>query len=434
MAVLLRQATVIDPSSPHHDSTVDILFDGGMIKDIAPKLEISDEHFPKENVISAERAPTKSNDLQQNPTLCVSAGWVDLFADYREPGYEQKETIDTGLATAAAGGFTDVMLLPNTQPVTDGRSGVLYALQQSRGADVRLHPLGAISQGIDGKALAEMMDMHAQGAVAFTDGWKPVQSSGLMMKALEYVKALDGIVIQLPVDNALASGGLMHEGIQSTRLGMPGIPSLAESLMVQRDIELTRYTGSRLHITGVSSAESVALIRAAKADGLDITCSVTPYHLLLTDEALQTYDSAYKVSPPLRTEADRQALIAGLADGTIDCITSHHRPQDWDAKAKEFEYAGEGMAVQEIVFSLVRTAVGDTVPLSRIIDALSGSPRRIFRLPEASIKKGLVASCTVFAPEASYMFEAESTPSLSRNNPFGGTALKGAVLRIITGH
>jgi dihydroorotase len=215
---------------------------------------------------------------------------------------------------------------------------------------------------------------------------------------------------------------------------MPGIPTLAESLMVQRDIELTRYAGSRLHITGLSSAESVALIRAAKADGLDITCSVTPYHLLLTDEALQSYDSAYKVSPPLRTEADRQALIEALADGTIDCIASHHRPQDWDAKAKEFEYAGEGMAVQEIVFSLVQTAVGDAVPLSRIIDALSGAPRRIFRLPAAGIEKGLAATCTVFAPELSYKFAAESTPSLSRNNPFGGMSLKGAVRRIITPH
>ena len=423
MTVLLRQATVIDTSSPHHDSTVDILFDGGVIKDIAPTLDISEDGFQKENIITADSTGASP--------LFISAGWVDLFADYREPGYEQKETIATGLATAAKGGFTDVMLLPNTQPVADGRAGIQYALQQSRGASVRLHPLGAISQGIEGKALAEMMDMRAQGAVAFTDGWAPVQSSGLMMKALEYVKAFDGIVIQLPLDKSLGAGGLMHEGIQSTQLGMPGIPALAESLMVQRDIELTRYANSRLHITGVSSAESIALIRRAKADGLDITCSVTPYHLLLTDAALQTYDSAYKVTPVLRTEADRQALIAALADGTIDCVTSHHRPQDWDAKAREFEYAGEGMAIQEIVFSLLRTAVGDAVPLSRIIDALTGAPRKIFGLPAGSIEKGGAASCTIFAPEASYIYETDHSPSLSRNNPFGGMTLKRTVRRII---
>ena len=426
MAVLLRQATVIDPYSPHHGNTVDILIENGRIADIGTRLEISEEYFNISDIIDA-----RSSGL---PTLAVSPGWVDLFADYREPGYEQKETIATGLATAARGGFTDVLLLPNTSPVTDGRAGIQYALQQSRHNVVQLHPLGAISQGIAGKALAEMLDMRAHGAVAFTDGWKPVQSSALMMKALEYVRAFDGVVIQMPVDDGLAAGGLMHEGIQSTRLGIPGVPALAESLMVQRDIALTHYTGSRLHITGVSTAESIAHIRRAKNEGIAVTCSVTPYHLLLTDEALRTYDSAYKVTPPLRTEADRQALAAALADGTIDCIASHHRPQDWDAKAKEFEYAGEGMAVQEIVFSLARTAVVAEVSLERIIDALTTAPRRIFSLPQASIKKGATLATTVFSPDAPFTCLAESSPSLSRNNPFAGMSLKGAVHRIITAH
>jgi dihydroorotase len=417
--LLLRQVTVMDTSSPHHGQTVDVLLEGGVIGEIGPRLDAGKLKVPDDRVVSVKGG-------------VLSAGFVDLFADYREPGYEQKETIATGLAAAARGGFTDVLLLPNTQPVTDGRAGVQYALQQARGNSVRLHPLGTISQGIEGKALAEMMDMRAHGAVAFTDGWKPVQSSGLMLKALEYVKAFNGIVIQMPMDNALASGGLMHEGSLSTRLGMPGIPTLAESLMVQRDIELCRYAGSRLHITGVSSAESVELVRRAKAEGVDVSCSVTPYHLLLNDEALQTYDSAYKVTPPLRTEADRQALIAGLADGTIDCITSHHRPQDWDAKAKEFEYAGEGMAVQEIVLPLVLKAVGSAVSLQRIVDALSNAPRRIFGLSVASVRKGAAASLTLFSPDLSYTFSAESSPSLARNNPFGGMELRGVIQHIIT--
>jgi dihydroorotase len=416
--LLLRQVTVMDKLSPHHDKVVDVLLEGGSIRDIGENVNVDGLDIPEDRVVDGSGA-------------MLSAGFVDLFADYREPGYEQKETIATGLATAARGGFTDVMLVPNTQPVSDGRAGVQYALQQGRGNPVRLHPLGAISQGIEGKALAEMMDMRAHGAIAFTDGWKPVQSSGLMMKALEYVKAFDGIVIQMPMDNSLAAGGLMHEGSQSTRLGMPGIPTLAESLMVQRDIELTRYAGSRLHITGVSSAESVELVRRAKADGVDVSCSVTPYHLLLNDEALHTYDSAFKVTPPLRTEADRQALIAGLADGTIDCIASHHRPQDWDAKAKEFEYAGEGMAVQEIVLPLVLKAVGEAVPLERIIDALTASPRRIFGLPVANVIKGATVGLTIFSPDTSYTYSGESSPSLARNNPFGGMELKGVIKSII---
>lgn len=420
MAVLLRQATVTDPRSPHHGSTVDILVDGGIIQEISAHIDVDEAGFSAEQIISSSASGY------------VSPGWVDIFADYRDPGFEQKETIATGLATAAKGGFTDVLLLPNTQPVTDGRAGIQYALQQSQGASVRLHPMGTISQGAEGKALAEMLDMRSQGAVAFTDGWKPVQNSGLMLKTLEYVKAFDGLVVQMPVDQSLSAGGLMHEGIRSTRLGMPGIPSLAESLIVHRDIELARYAGSRLHITGVSAAESVALIRRAKADGVDVTCSVTPYHLLLTDKALNTYDSAYKVTPVLRTEADQQALIAALADGTIDCIASHHRPQDWDAKAKEFEYAGEGMAVQEIVFSLVMKAVGQTVPLDRIIDAMSVAPRRIFGLPPVRIEKGSAARLTIFDPSLSYTFDLQSSPSLARNNPFGGAEFNGKTQQIIT--
>jgi dihydroorotase len=422
MSLLVRQAKVIDSTSPYNGSIVDILVDGGVVKDIAPTLEVDERNFSKENIVRAE----------EGNTLNISPGWVDCFADYREPGYEQKETIATGLAAAAAGGYTDVMLVPNTQPVTDGRAGIQYLLQRAQGNAVRLHPMGAVSQGIEGKALAEMMDMRAHGAAAFTDGWKPVQSSALLLKALEYVKAFGGVVVELPMDAALSAGGLMHEGAMSTRLGMPGIPTLAESLIVHRDLELARYAGSRLHITGVSTAESINLIWMAKNEGVDVTCSVTPYHLLLTDADLQTYDSGYKVSPPLRTEADRQALIAALADGTVDCIASHHRPQDWDAKAKEFEYAGEGMAIQEIAFSLVSTAVGKEVSLERLVDAMGAAPRRIFGLPEVSLQKGSALRATIFSAEEPFTFLKERSASLSVNNPFVGKPLKGKVHRIIT--
>lgn len=412
MSVLLRQVTVIDTSSPHHGQRADIWFADGEIKGIG------------------EGAPD-SAEVVDAQGMHISRGWVDIFADYSEPGYEQKETIATGLATAAKGGFTDVFVLPNTSPVVDKRGGVQYALQRAQGNPVRIHPIGAISQGLEGKSIAEMLDMRHYGAVAFSDGWKPIQSAGLMQKALEYVRAFDGTLIQMPVDESLAAGGLMHEGILSTQLGMPGIPSLSESIMVYRDIALLRYTGSRLHFTGISSAESVALIRAAKAEGLAVTASVTPYHLLLTDEALKTYDSAFKVNPPLRTEADRQALIAALLDGTIDCVASHHRPQDWDAKAREFEYAGYGMAVQEITYALVQHALGAKLTPERLIEIMSTAAAKIFGLEQTSVQKGAKGSFTLFTPDEAFTFAGSQSPSLARNNPFDGMELKGKVHRIL---
>jgi dihydroorotase len=291
--------------------------------------------------------------------------------------------------------------------------------------------MGALTQNTDGKDLAEMMDMHTYGACAFTDGWKPVQNAGLMLKALEYVRSFNGTILQIPLDNALSAGGLMHEGSISTRLGMAGIPALAETLMVHRDIELLRYTNSRLHISGVSTAQSLELIKKAKAEGLMLTCSVTPYHLALTDEALHTYDSVYKVAPPLRSENDRQALIAGLTDGTIDCIASHHRPQEWDAKAKEFEYASEGMNVQENAFSIIWDAVGNMVSLDTMVQLLSVMPRKIFGLPEAVIAEKNKLDFTIFTPDDSSVLNTNNIKSMSRNNPFISKELKGKVLGII---
>ncbi len=413
MQVLIRQAKIADPGSDFHDKVVDILVEDGVIKDIAPSLK------------------TKADKVIEDEELYVSPGWTDIFADYREPGFEHKETIASGLAAAAAGGFTRVFTAPNTNPTADTKSVIEFLLQKSRGNAVSLHPLGAVSQQVEGKNLAEMLDMHSHGAVAFTDGWKPLQHSNLMLKALEYVKAFDGTIIQIPVETSLSSGGLMHEGPVSTKLGMPGIPTLSETLIIHRDIELARYTDSKLHISGVSSAEGVDMIRKAKAQGVKVTCSVTPYHLALTDEALDTYSSFYKVSPPLRSETDRQALIKGLKDGTIDCITSHHRPQEWDAKEKEFEYAADGMNIQEIAFAIVWNATGKKLGLERIIDAFTSAPARIFGLETSGIKKGNKASLTLFSTSASTHLQEGAIRSASRNNPFIGQELNGKVLGII---
>lgn len=317
MQVHLHNVRVTDALSPYNDQLVDIQIEEGAIKSIKTAKKRKNNH----SLIQAAEL-----EYAMPGIVCVAPGWVDIFADYGEPGYEQKETITTGLAAAAAGGFTDVLLTPNNSPVTTNKSAVQYLLQQGAGDVVTLHPMGSVTRNAEGKELAEMMDMYVHGAQAFTDGWKPVQHSGLLLKALEYVKAFKGLVVQLPYDANISAGALMNEGEVSTRLGMSGAPVMAETLMLYRDIELLRYTGSRLHVTGITCAESVDLIRKAKKEGLDITCSVTPYHLAFTDEMLTTYNSLYKVTPPLRTEKDRQALIGALVEGVIDCIASHHRP------------------------------------------------------------------------------------------------------------
>ena len=413
MQVHIRKARVIDPQSGFHDKVVDILVVDGIIQNIGASVS------------------SKSATVIEAKGLCVSPGWVDVFADYREPGFEQKETIASGLACAADGGFTDVLLAPNTQPALSTKSIIQFVLGKAKGNVVNLHPIGAATQQTEGKDLAEMLDMRDNGAVAFSDGWRPVQQSNLMLKALEYVKAFHGTMIQVPVDGSLAAGGLMNEGIISTGLGMAGIPSLAETIIVHRDIELLRYTNSRLHLTGISTAESVAMVRKAKAEGLAITCSVTPYHLALTDEALTGYDSVYKVSPPLRTEADRMALIAGLKDGTIDCIASHHRPQEWDAKAKEFEYAADGMAIQEIAFNVLWESVSKYISVERLVEAIAIIPRDIFGLEGQEIKKGSKASLTLFTINGHHTLDPGSVKSASRNNPFIGNRLSGKVIGIL---
>ncbi|PSK90318.1 dihydroorotase [Taibaiella chishuiensis] len=406
MSLLIKNATVLDPQSPLNGKQSDILIRKGTIAAIGKKLT------------------DKADKVIEGEALYVSPGWVDVLADYCDPGYEQKETISSGLNAAAAGGFTDVLIVPNTLPVIGTKSILEYVQHKSAGHKAGLHVLGAISKNTEGKELAEMMDMHHSGAIGFSDGWHPVQHAGLMLKALEYVKAFNGIIVQLPVQASLSAGGLMHEGEQSVRLGMPGIPGIAESLIVHRDIELVRYTGSRLHFSGVSTPESLALIRAAKKEGLDITCSVTPYHLLFTDEKLKGYDSVYKVEPPLRTEAERKLLVKALSDGTIDCIATHHRPQEWDAKAKEFEYAQPGMAGQETCLAMLLEAAPKIEP-ARWVELLSLNARKIFGLQTPVIAEGAAARLTVFDTAATWTYTEANKQTVGINSPWIGKTLTG---------
>lgn len=414
MKVLIKQARIISPTSPFNGQIKDILISDGNITTIADAItETADQ-------------------LVEQPGLCVSIGWMDIFANFADPGYEYKETLETGAKAAAAGGFTDVLVLPNTNPVVHNKSQVEYIIQRSKPLAVTIHPIGAVTKNTEGKDLAEMYDMNQSGTLAFGDGIHSIQSSGLLLKALQYVKSFDGIVIQVPNDKSIGTNGLMNEGIISTRLGLPGKPAIAEELMVARDIKLARYTNSKLHFTGISSAKSLEYIKRAKDEGLNISCSVSPQHLYFIDADLQEYDTNLKLNPPLRTADDRQALLAAVADGTIDCIASHHFPQNWDGKTCEFEYAKEGSIGLETVFGVLGLVmVNGEWSIEKTVELLSVNPRKIFGMPVPEIKEGAAACLTLFTPDDSYIFDSSMIRSKSKNAAFIGKTLKGKVKGII---
>ena len=412
MKLLLKQVIITDKNSPYNGQQKDILIEGGKIVSI-------------EDDLSNEDAQNISYD-----NLFVSPGWVDIFSHFCDPGYEHRETVETGALSAAAGGYTTVFTLPNTNPVVCTKSQVEYIIQKCRDLPVTILPLGAITKNADGKELAEMYDMLNSGAVAFSDGLKTVESAGLFLKALQYVKAFDGVLIQVPNDKSVGSFGLMNEGIMSTRLGLPGIPAIGEEMIISRDIELEAYTNSRLHITGVSTARSIELICKAKANGIAITCSVTPYHLFFCDEDLADYDTNLKVDPPLRTRADMMALRQGVTDGQVDSIATHHIPHDTDNKICEFEYAKPGMIGLQTCFQVFNTLFPN-IDTIKLVELFSHNNRQIFNLAPATIKEGMPANLTLFSKENLTSIEAKNNKSKSRNTAFTGHQLMGRVIGII---
>ena len=410
MKLLIKQAQVIAPSSPLNGKKQDILIENGKITRIADSVT-----GQVDQVISEEG-------------ICVSPGWMDIFADFADPGQEYRETIETGARAAAAGGFTDVMLIPNTSPVTDTKAQADYLVQKGKQTPVNIHPIAAITRKTEGKDLAEMYDMHQAGAIAFGDGINPVQSAGLLLKALQYVKTIDGTVIQLPDDSSIGANGLMNEGIVSTRMGLPGKPIVAEELMVARDIKLARYTESRLHFTGISSPKSLEYIKRGKEGGIQISCSITPYQAFFCDEDLAGYNTHLKLNPPLRTRNDMLAIRQALLDGSVDCIASHHLPQHWDGKACEFEYARYGMISLETMFAVVTTIGLDP---QTFVQMQAVNARRLFGLPVPEIAEGADACLTIFAPAAAFTPDEKNIRSKSKNSPFTGMPLKGKVIGIV---
>ena len=416
MKLLIKNARIIEPGNPLNGQLTDLLISNGRIEQIAPSLSVN------------------ADQIIEDDDLHISPGWVDIFSHFGEPGYEEKETIESGSMAACAGGYTDVFLIPNNKPVTHDKAGVEYLKRSANNHLVQLHPIGAVTRSTEGKELAELYDMHQSGAVAFSDGTKSIQSAGLLLKALQYVKATQSTIIQLPDDRSIQPQGLMHEGITSTQIGLSGRPDISETIQADRDIALNRYTDSNLHLTGISSAATLVSIREAKKEQTGLTCSVTPHHLMFTDEDLTGYNTLLKSNPPFRTSTDRQALRQAIEDGTIDCLASHHFPQESDRKVCEFDQASTGLISLETTFALVRTSMPN-LSIEKIIHLLSIKPRKIFGLPSASIKVGETACLTLFNPTQEWRVEESGIRSKSKNTPLLGRVLKGKPIgTFLNGH
>lgn len=410
MKTLIKKAKIFDPGGDRHEQVRDLLIQDGTIVKIGEAIEVEAE----------KRLQAKN--------LCVSPAWVDVGVQIGDPGFEHREDVQSVSTAAAAGGYGVLLSWPNTYPVVDSKSEVLYVRRQTEGRLVEIYPIGAISKDCKGEDMTEMIDMQQAGAVAFSDGKYPLQSAGLLLRALEYVKSFNGLIINQPLEKNIEPRGQLHEGLVSVSLGMKGLPNIAEELMARRDIYLTAYAGSRLHLANISSAGTVELIREAKARGLAVTASVPLMNLLFNDEKVRTFDVNYKVTPPLRSEADRQALLQGVLDGTIDLIASHHVPLEEEQKKLEFSYAEFGAIGLETTFSALCTYLGDQLSIAQMIEALTVRARKIFGLPPVAIQEGNQANLTVFDPEREWRYTKDLIRSKSRNSPFIDQKMKGKVL------
>ncbi|MDB5119677.1 MAG: dihydroorotase [Sphingobacteriales bacterium] len=404
---LLKSVTIINPLSAFHQQTADVLIIDGLIAGI-------DTHINDK----------KDIEVVDGKGQYLSPGFFDLNVNFGEPGFEVKEDIETGCEAASAGGFTELAIMPNTQPAIHSKAEVSFIVNQSRGNLVNVFPLGCISQQREGKELAEMFDMQRSGAIAFSDGNKAVADAGLMSRALLYAKGFDALIYSYPEDAKIAAKGKMNEGTMSTYLGMKGNPSIAEELMVVRDLYLAEYNDAKIHFTTISTSRSVDLIRKAKAKGIKVTCDVAIHHLLLSDDVLVGFDSNYKVKPPLRTLEDVSALLEGLKDGTIDAIVSQHTPHEIEFKDVEFEIAAYGIIGLQTVLPLA-LKVGLTP--EQIVEKLAINPRNILGLNSPKFEVGEKANLILIDTEANWTYNQESNRSKSSNSPFLNQELKGKV-------
>lgn len=441
MRILIKGGRVIDPANAV-DEILDLLIEDGKIvrlgrSSAGPTLNARGNGKTSKNPRSRTGGVESVDRVMDATGLVVCPGFIDMHVHLRQPGREDKETIASGTMAAAWGGFTAVCCMPNTDPVNDTRSVTEFILDTAkREGAVQVYPVGAITKGLKGEELAEIGELFEAGCVAISDDGRPVMNAELMRRAMEYAAMFDLPVIQHSEDLLLSGRGVVHEGFVSTALGLRGIPSASEAVMVARDILLAELTGARLHIAHVSAAESVRLIREAKARGVRVSCEATPHHLALTEEAVRGFNTNAKMNPPLRSEADRQALFEGLRDDTIDVIATDHAPHTVQEKEQEFDLAPCGVIGLETALAVTLTTLvaSGVLSLSRAIAKLSSEPARLLKLSKGQIAEGADADLTIFDPNRDWTVDPATFASKSRNAPFAGWRLKGgAVATLVAG-
>jgi len=411
--LIIQSANILFPDSEFYQKEADVLIENGIISAIESPGQLA-----------------QSDDIKliAGKGQFLAPGFFDLNVNFGEPGLETKEDFASGCAAAAAGGFTEVVLQPNTNPPLHSRSEISFVVNSTRDLLVKVYPLGAITKNREGKELAELYDMKLAGALAFSDGNRSLQHSGLMSRALLYSKGFDGLIFSFPEDKSIAGKTKMNEGEMSTFLGMKGNPNIAEEIMISRDLFLAEYNDTPIHFSTISTAGSVELIREAKKKGLKVSCDVAAHHLLFTDEELISFNSNFKVRPPLRTNNDRAALIKGLEDDTIDAIVSQHTPHEIEYKRVEFEIAEFGIAGLQTVLPIVLKA---KLPLELIIDKLAINPRKILNVEQAVFEVGASANLILINPNELWIFDDKSNRSKGTNNPFFNSELKGKISLLI---
>lgn len=415
MKLIISQVIVQDIHSPYHGKRCDVLIKDGFI----------------DKITSGGKMKAAGVKLLNGNGCELSPGFVDLRASLRDPGFEQKENLESAAKAASAGGFTGVASLPNTIPAIQTKTDIEYVLRKSETLPVHIYPYGAITRNRAGEELNELFDMHQAGAKGFSDGNKTIMAAGLMERAMQYSTLFGSLIVSHAEDKSIAGSGMMHEGPVSTGLGLKGIPNLAEELIVNRDIELARYTNSRLHIAHVSSKGSVDLIRKAKKAKLNITCDVAVANLVWTDEALHDFDSLFKLTPPLRGRDDQKALWEGIADGTIDCIVSDHSPEDPEHKDVEFEYAAHGMIQLQTLYPLLAMYAPKNIKREQWIQAITHQPRKILGLTPVVLQEGSPAELCLHQPESGWVYQAKNNHSRSSNSPLLNNTLTGKIVATV---
>jgi dihydroorotase len=409
MKILIQAAKILDSHSPYHKKVKNVLLVNGRI------TEIGDKNYQADKVIPAEG-------------MLLSPGWFDLGTFVGDPGLEHKEDLESVSKAAAAGGFTEIATLPNTVPVVQTKNDVNYLTRGNDHRLVQIHPMASVTRDNKGEELTEMIDLHEAGAVAFTDGLKTIWHTDIFLKSLQYLQKFDGVLVDHPEDIWLNMFGQMHEGVQSTLLGLKGMPRIAEDVAIHRNLDLLKYAGGKLHISRLSSARSVALIRAAKGK-LSLTCDITAYQPLLDDSQLKTFDTNYKVNPPLREKRDNQALIKGLLDGTIDVICSGHVPQDEESKNLEFDHADPGIInLQTFAANLV--SLSKQVDWPTLLDKVTAAPRKVLGLEQPVIDVDTKANLTLLDPARTWTFDEKANLSKAKNSPWFGQTITGKVTAV----